>query len=512
MKKLIISIVAALTVCAGTATGATVYMNQPEVVARNAVADVIEGFFEREEIAPVLGMVTEGSLELTAKSKMDEEDVPAILADAEAGGKIYFSENAIMLEGFYAKTEGIDLKADAYLSEELAYVTNDDILGGSWGIIRGEMADAFKDSELIEMTGMPEEAEELILKILESYDDNITADLRKDIEKYSEKYLKVVIKAIENNAKYESENDEVKVGGERIDARVIAVTIDAEAAVAIAEEIYDEFKNDKKLRETVLGYLEEYEDLVKENGFVTDDEDFADLYDEMIDEIGDAIDELDEDDEGAIVMEIVTPKLSSKLMKLNLIEKYDGGKTTLLTIDVGEDGVKDSQNISITAGGATISYEITENSSKEYVSAIKVKYGSESTTVAKLTIDKKEDTFKLSIPEGDTTISGNWVSKGKTTTITVNKVKVDEYTVSDFEITLVIKSKDKMPSPEGKKDIKNILSITEEDIEEITSNAGDILGFGAKGDTDVEDSYLEDLLPDFNYSEDVVTPMPEYQH
>ena len=109
----------------------------------------------------------------------------------------------------------------------------------------------------------------------------------------------------------------------------------------------------------------------------------------MIDEMGDAIDELDADDEGAYIMEIVTPKLSSKLMKLNLIEKYDGSKNTILTIDVGEDGIKDSQNISFTTGGATISYEITENSSKEYASALKVKYGSESTTVAKLTIDIK---------------------------------------------------------------------------------------------------------------------------
>jgi hypothetical protein len=517
MKKIIIAIVAALTVCAGTATGATVYMNQPEVVARNAMADAIEGFFEREEVAPLLNMVTEGSLEVNAKSSIEDEGVPAWLKDAEAGGKIYFSENALMVEGLFAKADDIDLSADAYLSDDLIYVTNDDILGGSWGVIRGEMAEAFEDSELIEMIGMPTEAEDAVLEVLEAYDNKMGDDLRKDIEKYTEKYLKVVIKAIEDNAKYESEGDEVKVGGERINARVITITIDAEAAAAIAEDIYDELKDDKNLRKTVIEYANEFETSLVAAGVIGEDEDFGDVYDEFIDELGDNIDSMDEDDDGEVVIEIVTPKLSSKMLKLSVINKYDGGKSTLLTIDVGEEGMKDSQRIAVSRGSSTsIIYEIEENTSKEYTASLKSKSGSETVTLCKLSIDKSEDTFKITVPEADANVSGKWESKGKTTTITVNKIRVDEVTIDDFEVTLIIKEKDNMPNPESKKNIKNILSITEEDIEEIGANAEEFFGFGFSSDKEAVDTILpnyDHIIPD--YSEDVYNGeavLPKYEY
>ena len=517
MKKIIIAIVAALTVCAGTATGATVYMNQPEVVARNAMADAIEGFFEREEVAPLLNMVTEGSLEVNAKSSIEDEGVPAWLKDAEAGGKIYFSENALMVEGLFAKADDIDLSADAYLSDDLMYVTNDDILGGSWGVIRGEMAEAFEDSELIEMIGMPTEAEDAILEVLEAYDNKMGDDLRKDIEKYTEKYLKVVIKAIEDNAKYESEGDEVKVGGERINARVITITIDAEAAAAIAEDIYDELKDDKNLRKTVIEYANEFEASLVAAGVIGEDEDFGDVYDEFIDELGDNIDSMDEDDDGEVVIEIVTPKLSSKMLKLSVINKYDGGKSTLLTIDVGEEGMKDSQRIAVSRGSSTsIIYEIEENTSKEYTASLKAKSGSETVTLCKLSIDKSEDTFKITVPEADANVSGKWESKGKTTTITVNKIRVDEVTIDDFEVTLIIKEKDNMPNPVSKKNIKNILSITEEDIEEIGANAEEFFGFGFSSDKEAVDTILpnyDHIIPD--YSEDVYNGeavLPKYEY
>lgn len=477
MKKIIIALVAALTVCAGTAAGTTVYVNQPEVVARNAIADVIEGFSEREEIAPVLNMLTEGSLEVSAKSNMDDADVPAILSDLEAGGKIYFAENALMLDGFYAKADDIEFRADAYMDEDLIYVTNDDILGGSWGIIRGEMAKAFSDSELIESLGMPTEAEDAILDVLEAYDDNRAKELREDITKYTEKYMKIAIKAVEDNAEYESESDEVKVGGERINARVITITVDAEAAAGIIEDIYDELKKDDKLRDTVIKYGDEFEEALKTAKVMSDDEDIADLYDEFIDEIGDSIDELDTDEEGEVVVEIVTPKLSSTLLKLSVKVKEDGYNETLLTLDVGEEGIKDSQLISVNIGGyTTIEYEIEENTSKEYASSMKVKSGDSSTTLFKLSIDKSEDEFKITVPEAEASVSGTWVDKGKTTTVTVNKIRVDDVTIDEFEITLILKEKDNMPNPVSKKDVKNILDITEDDVTEFAENAEEIFG------------------------------------
>ena len=73
-----------------------------------------------------------------------------------------------------------------------------------------------------------------------------------------------------------------------------------------------------------------------------------------------------------------------------------------------------------------------------------------------------------------------------------------------------------MPNPVSKKNIKNILSITEEDIEEIGANAEEFFGFGFSSDKEAVDTILpnyDHIIPD--YSEDVYNGeavLPKYEY
>ena len=214
MQKWLIAVIVAAVVVVGTVVGVTAYANQPEVVTRNSVADLLKGFTQRQEIEPVLNMLKEGSLEVNAKLSGDQEEMPEWLADLEAGGKIYFGKREYMLDNLYVKNSTDEISLNAYVGEDLIYVSNEEILDGSWGIIRGEAADAFEDWVMAEE--LPESVKEAILGALEAYDDGVDKDFTKDFEKLIDKYKKVVVKAIEDNATYESESDDVKVGGERM--------------------------------------------------------------------------------------------------------------------------------------------------------------------------------------------------------------------------------------------------------------------------------------------------------
>ena len=470
MKKLIIAAIAVVLVVGGVLTGIAIYNNQPNVVVRNALLNTLEDLGKRDEIAPLANMMEKGSLEV--KAEVDGDEFPMIDEDINASGKMYFSKDAFMLDGLKFKYgDEISLTGSAYIDEDVIYVQNKEILDGTYGIVRGEMAKAFKKSVLAEE--IPEENLDLIAQILEDYDDGKDLELKKDLEKYVEKYVKIAVKALEENAEYEAENDEVKINGEKVNARVIEVTINGETLAAIAEAVVDELANDKDLRKTILGYAEGYEEFLQDEGILEDD--LEDMYDELMETLEDSVDSVEELLEEDIVIRVVTAKTSAKLMQLSV--DYD--KETLFTLDIGKAGIKKTDTVSLTiADMATVQYNIKTNDSKAYEAELTFKLDGEkkATTLCKISVDHKKDTFKVSIPEADIVASGKFVSKSGVTTITLNKITGAVELKEGFELTLIIDEKDKMPKPESK--VTNIFKITEEDIEEFSDNAQEIFGGG----------------------------------
>ena len=496
MKKFLIFLLV-LAIVAGVAL--TIYNNRTNVIVRNSVMGALGGFLDRDELSPIVNMLGKGSLELRAEA--EGEATSLIFGNSidriNAGGKIYFSDDALMLKDFGFECGDVSLSGSAYIGEDLMYVENKDILGGSWGAVRGEMSGSFEDSMFVEWFKLSDNAVELVELLLKDYDNGRDLDLIKDLEKYLKKYTITVVRAFEKYADYESEIDTVRVGGDKISARVIDVTVDADAIVNILEYTYDKFRADDKLHDLITDYIWDYEKYLRDFGVLDEYGSIHEWYYRTIDSLGEYIDMLAstaDDADGEIVFRIVTSKMSAKLLQFSMIEREDEDEDdTIFTLDFGTKGVKKSDRISVTiADNLAYTYRVKENNSKEYTSELKMEYIDDdySVTLFKLSIDRKDDTFKL--VSGDMTLSGDFVEKGKTTTVRFNKIKMGDETIKGFEITLIVKEKDKMPKPVNKNSVNNIFDLTEEDIAEMEDKGGVLLGNGMLGG-EIEES------PDYGF-------------
>ena len=489
IKLLAIILSAVVVVGGGTAAGVAIVNNTPENVAINAIVGAYEDFSKRAEFEPLINTFKQGSIDVSVDSI--EVDGENYLEDGHIKGKLYFSEDALMIEDFEASYKDISLSLDLYASEEKLYIGESEVLDTMIGLVKGETADDFEDSIFAFGSGSDYELNEDVTKgisaILKVYDGLDTKGMKKDAEKILESYYKELYKIICEYADFESESDEIRLNGEKTKVRLITITIEAEDAADIIEDFYDFLCDDDQ----VVKFLDEYEDSFTPLFEISEDYDdsksISELYEEWLEEAEESIDEMvaqaENSSDEELEIEIATRKLSSDLLKLTVT--FD--KETICSFDFGEKGVLKTDTISITSDSSTIVYEITENSSDEVEVSIK----EDKSEIFSLSIDKKKDTFKATLHD-DVVLKGDIETKGKTTTITLDKIIVNEETIST-DITVIIKEKDKMPAPSD--DFDRINDITEDDIETWVKNIKDLIASNEKEDFPAVDED-EDLWTD----------------
>ena len=133
-KGLIAMALAAFLVVGGGAVGTATYVNQEEVVVKNAVAGFVSDALEREEISSVLDLLDGGSVELDVNSVKTSIGAD-YLKGMQLSGKAYFAKDAFMLENVSVTGIGksnLSLEFDAYFDKSTAYVTEEKILGGTY--------------------------------------------------------------------------------------------------------------------------------------------------------------------------------------------------------------------------------------------------------------------------------------------------------------------------------------------------------------------------------------------
>ena len=539
MKKWIISILAVLIIGGGVTAGVVlVVKNQPENVAISAIAGAIEDAFERPEVEPLVNMLMGGSLSINVTEFKDvyegeyvdrydgEYDMLATAGISKLGGKIYFSDDKkIFFEDFGVDfTEG-SLRADAFISDELAYVKSD-FLGGAYGVEYKDAFEQFEDSIFHKDSdsdlALDDSESDLISDLLEGFaDSKNTAELGDDAKELLEYYVKEFWKIFCDEIEIESETREVKVGKEKIKARVVYFSFDPSDLASVFEEFAEFVDTDKKLKK----FVDKYEDIF-DSALKSFDLDSGDVIDEIVDFLEDYAEYLEDDDYipfEEIRIEIVTPKLSSKLLKLTVAidEEYsynsDGSysnstSTNEYIFDFGKDGVKDSNRIAVFNNYSSKSessysgkssykyeesyiYEVSKNTSDRYTSSLTNEYSYEhdyddnskyddfsadgEDVYFAIDINKKSGKFSLEIDDKDVAISGKYASKGDTTTFTIEEIKADYwedddeyYVVLDVNIEITIDEKDSMPSV-GK--YKQISDITEDDVEEWSDDFYEII-------------------------------------
>lgn len=481
-KKVIVGTASALAVCTAGGVGAGVYLNKPEVVAANAISGFVEDFVEREEIAPIANMLKKGSLEFSL-SKINKGDMN-YLEDMSVDGKMYFSSKAFMLEDVNVKVRDLKVSADMYVSEDLIYIQEDEILDEAYGIEVENFASNLEDSIFAYGSGsdyaIPDK--DLYEAIIEAMEDPISAkEMRKDVKKITKAYGKDIYKIVCEHAEFESEKDEVRIGGSKEKVRVVTVTIDEKAMANIVADVYDYVRDDDKVIEFLEKYESKFQSIIEYSGMEQDS--IVELYEEMLDNLGENIDEICdeiEDEASELELELITRKSSSKLLKMTV--KSDGDE--MISIDVGMDGIKKSNKITLEAAGAELVYEIKTNDKEAYEAVVEVN----DNKICTIEVDRDKEKFEIwaGAEEGASiTVSGTFVKEGKATTINFKKAQykheeyewndatysyewvdvVDEYT---SDLTLTINQSDKMPkAPE---DFVTIDEITEEDIEQWMKN------------------------------------------
>lgn len=192
-SKLAIGCIALVVVLTGIGIGTAIYLNQPEVVAPRAVADVFSEMLEREEIEPLIDLFNGGSVEFSAKDfkRGNGEKINTI---HPISGKLYLSNDAFMLENLNMTVLDKKLAADLYFSNELFYIKEQNALGGAYGAEISELLEEFDNSIFAYGSGSDyalskRETNEL-RAYLEYLQEENNADLQEDIEELFEKYYK----------------------------------------------------------------------------------------------------------------------------------------------------------------------------------------------------------------------------------------------------------------------------------------------------------------------------------
>lgn len=470
MKKIIAIILIIVAVGGvGAGIGAAVVYNAPENVAIGAVKGAFADLVERDEVAPVWNMLHGGSVYVSVdKFKSDDYDQ---LEGGHASGKVYFSDNAIMAEDVDVDLFGLELEGGAYISDECMYISEDKILDGEYGIVYKELARDFEDSIFAYGSKSDYAIEDkktynTIMDMLETLEED--NELKKDVEELTTQHTKSIWDIICDNAEFGSESDEVRLNGEKCKVRVVTIKMDAKDISNIVRDTYDYLCDDK----TIGDFLDKYaQSLTVLYG--DDSDSIGELYEEYLEDMEDVIDNLcdeieDIDELDDIQINIITPKMSHKLLKLEV--EADGD--TLFSVDFGKEGLKKTEEISVEILGEEMSYVITENTKDSYEAEFE--YDAEGIFM-EISIDKKKESYTLILDNGysEYEIKGNYIEDGDTTTITVSKVteswtswwrdgseKTDVYKA---DITIIIDEKDKMPTPST--DFDRISDIKEKDVD-----------------------------------------------
>ena len=474
LKTLIISIAAAVLAVGGFSVGAAIY-NSPQNVTKNAILGVFNDFTKRDELSPILNMTQKGSLELSV-SEVTKDGVNTG-ETFEVEGKVYFSKDSVMLSDLALELGEVKLGGSAYISSNEIYIEETELFDRSIGIVKGEIADDFEDSVFAYGSGSKyaigdKESYDELVKMLEFIDEVDREQTTKDAGKVAAKYLGEIWKIFSKHAEFESETDDVRFEDGRKSVRVITVIIDEKAMSKIVRDICEFLADD----EDMIEFLEKHEDdlLYLGDKYLDPDSDsLSDAYEDAIEELEDNIDDICDSIEKFktdVKLEIVTPKLSSKLLRFTInVDKYD-----VFSIDFGSKGLAKTDRIAIEIDeDEAFVYEIVKNSSKKKLKISVDIYGEE---VLELEIDRKNEKYSLSVPER-LEIEGDIVTKSGKTTITFDEITVYNYeydpmydlyiyapTVYETDLTVIIDEKDKMPKPA--KDFDRISDIDESDIED----------------------------------------------
>lgn len=442
----------------------------------DAAVGTIERLSENEIVTTAQQAINGGSLTIS----IDGTDVLSELSgmDMEATAEMKFW---LDVEGgktaLQVTADIMDTAIDAaiYLNADNIAVVSEVLLGDdAYGINIAKIADNLEDS-VFGPDGpyyIGDEAYDLFIAALngEVIDTKAGEKLANTGMKLAENYVDFVIKTVFKHALVEKENDTVKIGGEKVKAQIITVTIDAPAMIEIMADVLEKIDGDKKLN-NYLYDLAEYLDDAQESADM-DEVDFADIVDSFYDSVEDMLDTVDDAREDAedANMEI---EFEFWLKGGDLLGLKADLAGTELEVKIGPDP-KSPELISIEVndGWSTMSvvYEVEENSKEKFEAVFSMSEDDYELVNLTIDYDKEDGDWELGIYDGWDTygIAGNLEINKDVYTITFSGLigeDIPEEVNMVFEmITITLDTDDKAPDAPKYTDI---LTLDEDEFNEV---------------------------------------------
>ncbi len=467
MKKIMIALASLLVAVFAVLIGVSVYKNQPENVVIRAITGSLEQLTEREEIAFAYNTLREGSIAFSVKEWVDD-DGDDELEEGSFSGTLHFSDSALMLKDFYLNLYDTKLDGDLYLSDELLYVKENEILDGAYGVSFSELAHDFAYSIFAFDANSDYAFPKSLSDMITGYAHEGNREMAKDAEALAKDLFSELWNAFCENVPFESEIDEVRLDGEKVKARVIHIEITGDNFADFLEDALVILEEHEGLDKFIDTYDEDLKDLFSAYGLQEYDS-FREIYDEFLKELTEEIEDFSKEDKSdlePIVIKMATTKRRGNLLLLRV--DYDG--ETALLLDCGKEGLAKSDKITLEIHGESFVYEIEKNDDEDF--CLSVKYDGEK--IFSLDIDKEKGRFSVSVGETNDCyiLEGTFEQNSTATTLTVKKFTEKYYsyyygTTREYSYKtntiITIKQKDKMPS--APKDFDSIDSITEKDLD-----------------------------------------------
>ncbi len=460
MKKMIIAIIIAVTLLVAGIVSTILIINTPSIVMVPTVTSAFSDFMKRDDVKQIQNVLENGSVEFDV---LDEE------SNTDVSGKLYFGldDYKLMGENIEFKRGDISLSGDFYISKNLCYAQNEEILDGTFGIKSGNAAEEFEKSIFAFGSGSKyaadEETHDSVYEILSALDNHFPDKMKKDAGKLITKYTTSLQNIISKYGEFSSEKGTFKVGTSYMKARMMTLVLDEAAISNIASDFLTLLAEDEGFKDFVYTYGDKLISIFN----LTDTNNAAELYAKITDDINNCISNIKNDVKGhKITFDVITPKLSTKLLAFTLTIDKNGVVSTY-GADFGTEGVKSSNLITLNLNGTSVEYKLGSDS-KSFSVVVE--------DFAKITyyLDGK-DGFELALLlfyEGEERyeISGTVTSDKHLTCydITNYKYTYKKDGATDFEntvekslnIKLSISDKDKMPTPI--KEYESFLEIDDE--------------------------------------------------
>ena len=424
-KKLItlIAVAVVAVIVLGAAIGVVVYLNSPSVVALRSTTGFVEDLAARDEIKNIVGSVSGGSIE-GSLSSVEIDDIEQ-LEDFSASGKVYLSNDTIVVENAKVTIDDTKITGNLYISEDLIYIEDNKILKEGYGVRIKDLAQNLEDS-IFAPNSKSDYAfsdEDIWDAIIEACEDPQYDKMQKDLKKITEQYAKDIWEIVCDNAKIESETKTMRINGEKQTVRLITIEIDGEVLAQTAEQVVEYLLDDN----SVIDFLDKYESSFSFLSELEDTNDtLAEMYEEMLEELEEEIEdycELLEDSDFELTLEVATPRFSSKLSMLN-VELYG---EEIFNLEIGNDGIKKTNKISLDVGGTSIVYEVTSDDGGIYQSVLEI----DDEEVASIKIDYEGQKFEViaggSADEPHILVKGKISQTRKSTSIEVSKIEFYVY-------------------------------------------------------------------------------------